>query len=82
MVGAGTPTGVAIGYLVSLVGPAFLAWYVVLVVIGATQARRVGYGGSAGSCALSCVGLGTLIILLMVVAAVGIFTVAGAAAPR
>ena len=79
MVGAGTPTGVAIGYLVSLVGPSFLAWY---VVIGATQARRVGYGGSAGSCALSCVGLGTLIILLMVVAAVGIFTVAGAAAPR
>ena len=48
MVGAGTPTGVAIGYLVSLVGLAFLAWYVVLVVIGATQARRVGYGGSVG----------------------------------
>ena len=81
-IGAGTPFGVAIGYLVSLVGLAFFVWYVVLVVVGAAQARGVGYGESAGSCALSCVGLGGLIILLVVVAGIGIFIVAGAAAPQ
>ncbi len=81
-IGTGTQAGVAIGYLVSLVGLVFLAWYVVLVVIGAAQARGVGYGESAGSCALSCVGLGILIILLVVVAGIGIFIVAGAAAPQ
>ena len=79
-VGAGTPAGVALGYLVSLTGLAFFLWYVVLVVVGAAQARGVGYGESAGSCALSCVGLGALIILVVVVAGIGIFVVAGAAA--
>lgn len=81
-VGAETPAGVAISYLVSLVGLAFFVWYVVLVVVGAAQARGVGYGESAGSCALSCIGLGGLIILLVVVAGIGIFIVAGAAAPQ
>lgn len=81
LVGAGTPVGVALGYLVSLVGIAFLLWYVVLVVIGAALARNIGYGESAGSCALSCVGLGILIIVVVIVAAIGIFTAVNAAAP-
>lgn len=80
--GVGTPAGAAVGYLVSLIGLACFMWYVVLVVIGATQASGVGYGESAGSCALSCVGLAALIILLAVVAGIGIFAVAGAAAPQ
>ena len=80
-IGVGTPAGAAIGYLVSLLGLAFLGWHVVLVVIGAAQARGVGYGESAGSCALSCVGLGILIILVVIVAAVGIFATVNAAAP-
>lgn len=81
LAGAGTPAGAALGYLVSLVGLAFFLWYVVLVVIGAALARGVGYGESAGSCALSCVGLGVLIILVVIVAAIGIFTTVNAAAP-
>lgn len=78
-VGVSTPTGLAIGYLVSLIGLACFIWYLVLVVIGAAQASGVGYGESAGSCALSCVGLAALIILLAVIAGIGIFAVAGAA---
>lgn len=81
LAGAGTPTGAALGYLVSLVGLAFFLWYIVLVVIGAALARGVGYGEAAGSCALSCVGLGILIILVVIVAAVGIFATVNAAAP-
>ena len=79
--GAGTPAGTAFGYLVSLVGLAFFLWYIVLVAIGAALARGVGYGEAAGSCALSCVGLGILIILVVIVAAVGIFATVNAAAP-
>lgn len=78
-VGAQTPAGIAITYLASLIGLACFIWYLVLVVIGAAQAGGVGYGESAGSCALSCVGLAALIILLAVVAGIGIFAVAGAA---
>ncbi len=82
LAGQGTPAGAALGYLVSLVGIAFFLWYVVLVVIGAALARNIGYGESAGSCALSCVGLGVLIILVVIVAAIGTFAAVGAAAPR
>ena len=81
LAGPTTPAGTALGYLVSLVGIAFFLWYVVLVVIGAALARGIGYGESAGSCALSCVGLGALIILVVIVAAVGIFATVNAAAP-
>ncbi|HKH10491.1 MAG TPA: YIP1 family protein [Rubrobacter sp.] len=81
LAGAGTPAGAALGYLVSIVGLAFFLWFLVLVVVGAALARGVGYGESAGSCALSCVGLGVLIILVVIVAAVGIFTTVNAAAP-
>jgi len=81
LAGAGTPVGAALGSLVSLVGIGFFLWYVVLVVIGAALARNVGYAESAGSCAISCVGLGVLIILVVIVAAIVIFTTVNAAAP-
>ena len=81
LAGAGTPVGAALDYLVFLVGLGFSVWYVVLVVIGAALARNVGYGESAGSCALSCVGLGVLIIVVVIAAAIGIFAVVNAAAP-
>lgn len=65
----GPESGVAstIGTLSSLLGLAFLAWHVVLVVIGASFARRVGYGQSAGSCAISCAGCVGLILIVAVV---------------
>jgi Yip1-like protein len=81
LAGAGTPVGAALDYLVFLVGLGFSLWYVVLVVIGAALARNIGYGESAGSCALSCVGLGVLIIVVVIAAAIGIFAVVNAAAP-
>lgn len=79
LVGVGTPVGSLLGNLVSLVGFAFLIWYAVLVVIGASLARNIGYGESAGSCAISCVGLGVLIILVVIVAGIGIFAAVNAA---
>jgi len=81
LAGVGTPVGAALDYLVFLVGLGFSLWYVVLVVIGAALARDIGYGESAGSCALSCVGLGVLIIVVVIAAAIGIFAVVNAAAP-
>lgn len=81
LAGPGSPAGAALGYLISLLGLACLLWSIVLVVIGAALARGVGYGESAGSCALSCVGLAVLIILVVVVAAFGVFTTVNAAAP-
>ena len=59
MVGLGLLSGV-----LSLVAQ---LWFVVLVVIGAAFARRVSYGQSAGSCAISCAGCTGLIILTFVV---------------
>ena len=79
--GVGTPVGAALDYLVFLASLGFSMWYVVLVVIGAAFARDIGYGESAGSCALSCVGLVVLIIVVVIVAAVGIFATVNAAAP-
>lgn len=81
LAGAGSPVGAALDYLVFLVGLGFSLWHVVLVVIGAALARNIGYGESAGSCALSCVGLGVLIIVVVIAAAIGIFAVVNAAAP-
>ncbi len=57
----------AVGVLSSLLGLVFLIWHVVLVVIGASLARRVGYGQSAGSCAISCAGCAGLILIVAVV---------------
>ena len=82
LVGIGEPAGVAIGYLSSLVSLAFLVWYAVLVVIGAAQARNIGYGESAGSCAISCVGLAILIILVGVILGIGAAIVLSAAVPQ
>ena len=80
LAGAGTPVEAALDYLGFLVSLAFSLWYVVLVVIGAALARNVGYVESAGSCALSCVGLLVLIITVVIAAAIGIFTTVNAAA--
>ena len=51
------------------------------MVIGAPLARNIGYGESAGSCALSCVGLVVFIITVVIAAAIGIFTTVNATAP-
>ncbi|MCA1716988.1 MAG: YIP1 family protein [Actinobacteria bacterium] len=53
---SGTSVATVLGLLSALLGLAFLLWHVALVVIGAASARRVGYGESAGSCAISCAG--------------------------
>lgn len=68
-----------IGALNSLAGLAFLVWHVVLVVIGASFARRVGYGQSAGSCAISCAGLVGLILIVAIVVAILVALLVGAA---
>jgi hypothetical protein len=68
-----------IGALTSLVGLAFFVWHVVLVVIGASFARRVGYGQSAGSCAISCAGLVGLILIVAIVVAILVALLVGAA---
>lgn len=81
LAGAGTAAGAALGYLISLVGIGCFLWSVVLVVIGAALARGIGYGESAGACALSCVGLAVLIILVVILAAIGVFATVNAAAP-
>ena len=57
---------------------AALVWFVILVVIGAAFARRVGYGESAGSCAISCVGIVGLILTVGVVLAVVVAALVGA----
>jgi hypothetical protein len=78
--GVGSTVGMVMGLLGGLVALATLVWHIVLVVIGAALARRIGYGESAGSCAVSCAGCLGLIILVVVVL-VGISILLGAAAP-
>lgn len=76
------PTSAAasiLGLLSSLISLAFLAWFVVLVVIGAAQARNISYGESTGSCAISCAGCLGIIIGVVVILGVIISIVAGAA---
>ena len=74
---AGTLAGL-VGGLVAL---GTLVWHVVLVVIGAALARRISYGESAGSCAVSCAGCLALIILVAVVL-VGMGILVGTTAPQ
>ena len=69
--GAQSVAGVAIGYVSGLLGLAAFVWFVALVVIGASQARGLGYAESAGSCAVSCVGCAGLIILVVIVVGLG-----------
>lgn len=76
---SGTSVATVLGLLSALLGLAFLLWHVALVVIGAASARRVGYGQSAGSCAISCAGCVGLILIVVVVFAVLVAVIAGAA---
>lgn len=48
-------------------------------VVGAAQARNIGYGESAGSCVIPCVGLAILIILVPVVVGLGVAAATSAA---
>ena len=70
-IGAQSTAGIVLGYVAGLLGLGVLVWYVVLVVIGAAQARNLGYAESAGSCAVSCVGCAGLIILVVIVIGLG-----------
>jgi hypothetical protein len=81
VLGVDSTAGVTIGILGGLLGLAALVWHAVLVVIGAALARRIGYGESAGSCAVSCAGCLGLIILVAVVL-VGIGILVGTTAPQ
>ena len=67
-----------VGVLTSLLSFLALAWHVVLVVIGAAFVRRIGYGQSAGSCAISCAGCAGLILVVGVVFVVLIVIFVGA----
>lgn len=71
-----------IGGLAVVLQLAALAWTIVLVIIGASLARGVGYGESAGSCAISCAGCLGLIIAVIVVLALIIALVGSAGAPQ
>lgn len=63
-----SPAAFVPGLLSSLLQVAALLWFVVLVVIGSALARGIGYGESAGSCAISCAGcLGLIIVVGIVV---------------
>lgn len=75
----GSAAATAVGLLSNLLALAFLVWYAALVVIGASLARNIGYGQSAGSCAVSCGGCLGLIILVIVTLAVIGALLAGAA---
>ena len=67
-----------LGLLSFLLWLAAFVWFVILVVIGAAFARRVGYGESAGSCAISCAGIVGLILIVGVVLAVVVAALVGA----
>ena len=78
VLGPENTAGAVLGLLVSLLGLAALVWYVALVVVGSALARRVGYGESAGSCAISCAGLALLVIVVVVAFAVLVALIASA----
>jgi hypothetical protein len=79
--GVGSTAGMVAGLSGGLVSLATFVWSAVLVVIGAALARRIGYGESAGSCAVSCAGcLGLIILVAVVLAGIGILV--GATAPQ
>jgi hypothetical protein len=73
-----------LGLLSLLLWLAAFVWFVVLVIIGAALARRVGYGESAGACAISCAGTVGLILVVGVILAVvvaALIGVVGSAGP-
>ena len=75
---SGASVTTVLGLLSALLGLAFLLWHVALVVIGAASARGVGYGQSAGSCAISCAGCVGLILIVVVVFTVLVAVIVGA----
>jgi hypothetical protein len=77
IVGSKSTGAMLIGVLVDLLVIAAYAWNIVLVVIGAAFARRIGYGESAGSCAISCAGCAGLIILMFIVIIAVVAAIAG-----
>ena len=82
LLGPPDPSGVSVttilGLLGFLLGLVFQLWPAALVVTGAAFARRVGYGESAGSCAISCAGCAGLILIVIVVIIVLVAVVVGA----
>lgn len=79
-----SPVVAIVGLLVFLLFLAAYLWNIVLVVIGSAFARRVGYGESAGSCAISCAGIVGLILIVvvgLVLLAVLLGSAAGSAGP-
>jgi hypothetical protein len=76
VLGPGSSGATIIGTLLGLLSFAATIWHAALVVIGTAFARRVGYGASAGSCAISCAGcVGLILILVVVFAVLGAFVV-------
>jgi hypothetical protein len=67
VVGPQSTAAAIVGALLLLLSLAAYAWNVVLVVIGTAFARHIGYGQSAGSCAISCAGCAGLILIVAVV---------------
>lgn len=63
--GPGTASSIlgVLGLLLSLV---FLIWHVALVVVGGATARQISYGSSGGSCAISCVTVVGVPLLLLI----------------
>ncbi len=78
VLGPESPAAGAVSLLGTLLGIGALLWFVVLVIIGAAFARRVGYGQSTGSCAISFGGCLGLLILLVVLALLMIGLLLGA----
>ena len=70
--------GGLVGLVSGLIGLAAFLWFAALVVVGSSFARRVGYGESAGSCAISCAGCFGLIIVVSVAIVALVAIVAGA----
>ena len=68
--------------LSTVLGLGFGIWHVALVVIGAAKARGVGYGQSSGSCAISCAGCATLIIVVGMILGIVVGAVVGASMPQ
>jgi hypothetical protein len=76
VLGPGGSGATIIGTLLGLLSLAATIWNAALAVIGAAFARRVGYGASAGSCAISCAGcVGLILILVVVFVVLGAFLV-------
>ncbi len=80
--GFDTTAAGAVQLLSIVLGLGFWIWSVVLVVIGSAKARGVGYGQSSGSCAISCAGCATLIIVVGMVLGIVVSAVVGASMPQ